>query len=248
MNRSPFASRPARIRSVVAFTATFCAVTACNPIYYSPATQNVPLLAGRGSLAGALAAGEARFEGQAAFAVTSSLGVQLNAGKYDPDDLENGDGGSGSYLEAGVGWFGQRGQRIRWEVYGLLGTGDFENHRPSSVAGNPGTTGNIEAKVLRVAVQPAVGMVWPYFEFAASTRLASVKYSDVEGSFRFQGADQVARLRENDSYTLIEPALTVRGGLPRVKLQLQLARSVNLTESDFQQDDGLLTVGIVGRR
>jgi hypothetical protein len=102
--------------------------------------------------------------------------------------------------------------------------------------------------VLRLAVQPAVGFLWPYFEVAASTRLAAIKFSDVEGSFRFQGADQVARLRSNDSYTLIEPALTVRAGLPRVKLQLQLARSVNLTESDFQQDDGLLTIAIVGRR
>jgi hypothetical protein len=83
---------------------------------------------------------------------------------------------------------------------------------------------------------------------AASAKLARISYSDVEGSFRFQGQDQVQRLRDSDSYVLLEPALTVRGGLPRVKLQLQLARSFNLTESDFQQDDGLLTLGLIVRK
>jgi hypothetical protein len=245
MNRSALA---ASVHLIISLAATILAAAACNPIYYSPATQNVSLLAERGDLAGALAVGESRFEGQGAFAITSSIGVQLNAGKYDPDDLDNGDGGSGSYVEAGVGWFGRRSDRFRWEVYGVVGTGDFENHRPSSVASNPGTTGNIEGKVLRVGIQPAAGFIWPYFEVAGSARLASIKYSDVEGSFRFQGADQIARLRSNDSYTLIEPALTLRGGLPRVKLQFQLARSVNVTESEFEQDDGLLTIAIVGRR
>jgi hypothetical protein len=237
-----------RTQTLAALAALLATSTACNPIYYSPSTQNVPLLRGDGDLAGVLAVGEARFEVQGAYALSSSLGVQLNAGTYEPDDLDNGDGGSGSFVEAGIGWFGVRGERLVWEVYGLLGSGSFENHRPSSVAGNPGTTGEIEGRVLRYGVQPAIGFAWPYLEVAASSRLAGISYSDVHGSFRFQGADQVQRLRTNDRYVLLEPALTVRGGFPRVKLQLQLARSINLTEADFQQDDGLVTVAIVGRR
>jgi hypothetical protein len=223
-------------------------LSACNPIYYSPSTQNVPLLAERGDLRGAVVAGEARIEGQAAFAVTSSIGVQLSAANYEPEDLENGDGGSGSFVEGGVGYFGQRGGRLRWEVYGLLAAGSFENHRPSSVSGNPGTTGNIEGDLTRFGIQPAVGLVWSHFEMVGSTRLAAIRYSNVAGSFRYQQRDQVQRLQEEDSYLLLEPALTLRGGFPRVMLQIQIARSFNLTESDFEQDDGLLTIAIVGRK
>ena len=240
--------KPRSLVTRAALAITVAAGTACNPIYYSPSAQNVPLLARDGGLAGTLAVGEGRFEAQGADALTSSIALQLNAGKYEPDDLDNGDGGSGSFVEGGVGYFGQRGEHFRWEVYGLLGSGSFENHRPSSLSGNPGTTGVIEGNLVRYALQPAAGFSWPYFEVAASARLAGIKYSDVEGSFRYQGQDQIARLRDNDSYTLLEPALTLRGGLPRVKLQLQLARSHNLTEDDFQQDDGLVTLAIVGRR
>jgi hypothetical protein len=224
------------------------ALAACNPIYYSPNTQKVALLAGRGDVTGTVAVGEARIEAHGAYAFTNSLAAQLSVGNYSPDDLENGDGGSGDFVEGGIGYFGPLGQRLRWEVFGLVATGAFENHRPSSVSGNPGTTGDISGSLLRLSVQPAVGLRARYFEVAASTKLARITYSDVEGSFRFQGQDQVQRLRESDSYVLLEPALTVRGGLPRVKLQLQLARSFNLTESDFQQDDGLLTLGLIVRK
>ena len=87
-----------------------------------------------------------------------------------------------------------------------------------------------------------------FIEGALSARLARIAYGDVEGSFVFQGRDQVQRLRTKDAYVLVEPALTVRAGLEHVKLQLQLQRSANLTESDFEQDDGLVTIGFVVRK
>jgi hypothetical protein len=235
------------VRGAVTLAAAL-ALAACNPTYYSPNTQKVPLLTGRGDLTGTLALGGGRVEAHGAYALTNSVGVQANVGKYAPDDLDNGDGGSGDFVEGGIGYFGPLGQRLRWEVFGLIAAGSFENHRPSSIAGNPGTTGDISASLLRLAVQPAVGLRSRYFEVAASTKLSRIVYSDVDGSFRFQNQDQVQRLRENDSYVVVEPALTVRGGLPRVKLQIQLERSFNLTESDFLQDDGMLTLGLILRK
>jgi hypothetical protein len=235
------------VRGAVTVAAAL-ALGACNPTYYSPNTQKVPLLTGRGDLTGTLSGGGGRIEAHGAYALSNAVAVQVSAGKYAPDDLDNGDGGSGDYVEGGLGYFGPLGPRLRWEVFGLLASASFENHRPSSIAGNPGTTGHISGSLLRLAVQPAVGLRTSYFEVAASTKLARIVYSDVDGSFRFQDQDQVQRLRENNAYVVIEPALTVRGGLPRVKLQLQLARSFNLTESDFLQDDGMATLGLVLRR
>ena len=228
--------------------AALASLTACNPIYYSPSTQNVPLLASKGDLSGGASFGDGRIEAHGAYAVGGSLGVELNFTGYSPDDLTNGDGGSGSFAEGGVGMFGGVGGRLRWEVFALGAAGSFENHRPSSVQGNAGTTGDISGNVFRLGVQPALGIRSEHVEAALSTRLARVGYSDVKGSLVFEGRDQVQRLRGKDAYVVLEPALTVRAGLRHVKLQVQLQRSLNLTESDFQQDDGLLTLGLVVRR
>ena len=121
----------------------------------------------------------------------------------------------------------------------------MENHFPSTVATNPGTTGKIEAKLARFGVQPVIGFRSRYFEAAASLRVMGLRYSDIEGSLIFGGEDQVQLLSSRTRHTLLEPALTVRGGFDTVKLQVQLGWSANKTDSRFRQDEGHLTLGLV---
>jgi hypothetical protein len=61
----------------------------------------------------------------------------------------------------------------------------------------------------------------------------------------FGGEDQVQLLRSQSEHTLLEPALTVRGGLETVKLQLQLGWSFNRGHAGFRQDEAYLTAGVV---
>lgn len=220
-------------------------LVACNPIYYSPSTHNVPLLDGKGDLAGAVAVQSDRVEAQAAYALSDHLAVQFNGGFLSPDDLENGDGGSGHFLELGLGYFEPAGPRgMIWEIQGLFGHGAFENHFPSTLAANPGTTGEIEGKMFRVGVLPALGYRSSWFEAAASSRIAMLGFTGVTGSLVYEDEDQVAHLRNDSRYVLIEPALTVRAGLDWAKLQLQAGYSLNLTDPDFRQDDSMVTLGI----
>ena len=217
----------------------------CNPKYYAPNTHNVPLLSRDGDYAALFAFGDSRGELQGAYAFTEDIGVMLNAAYFERGDDEDGDGGEGGLLELGFGYQTQLGEPFQLGVFGLLGGGNLENHFPSTLAGNPGTTGILEANLTRFGVQPVIGFRSTYFEAAASMRVMRLRYSDVTGSLVFAGEDQVQLLRSQAEHTLLEPALTVRAGLPTVKLQLQLGLSVNESHANFRQDDGHLTVAVV---
>lgn len=219
------------------------AVGACTPTYYAPNTQNVPLLRAQGEVVGAVATDGNRFEAQGAYAATDRIGLQLGGTIFRPSDLDNGNGGSGHLVDAGIGYFAPLNDDFLMEVYGVAGFGGFENDFPEGGA----TTGGIEGKLLRVGVQPAIGYRRGRVEVAASTRFSRLSYSSVSGDLVEGGVDQVERLSDESSYLLLEPALTVRGGTGRVMLQLQAGWSVNLTDSDFPQDDSMLTFGVLFR-
>jgi hypothetical protein len=217
----------------------------CNPIYYSPNTQNVLIAPSRGDLSASAAADGNRAELQAAYAITDAVAVQLNGGIFEPDELENGDGGSGKFLEVGAGYFAPLRGSFAWEIHALFGAGSFENHFPSTVDENPGTAGEISADLVRFGFQPAIGYRSRYVEAAVSSRLLGLAYRNIEGALVYDEQDQVEALRDGGSYFLFEPALTLRAGLPRAKLQLQTTRSINLSDRDFRQDESMLTIGVV---
>ena len=134
---------------------------------------------------------------------------------------------------------------LSFEAYGLLGVGDVENHFPSTLAANPGTTGTIEGDVVRYGVQGAFGLTTSYFDLIFSTRISSLNYNGITGSLVFGGEDQVAYLNRETRHTLLEPAATMRFGAEYLKIQIQVGKSHNLTTSDFPQDEGHFSLGVV---
>lgn len=220
---------------------------ACSPIYYSPNTQNVPLLSGKGDHSVAVSGNGTRIELQAAYAAGEHFGLGLDAGFVRQKDDVEGDGGKGKFGEVQAGYFQNFSEHFIFETYALVGFGDVENHFPSSVIANPATNGQIESSLLRVGLQPAIGYRSRFFEAALSARLANLNFSNTRGSLVFEQTDQAGYLENNKSMWLIEPALTLRGGTDMLKLQIQASLSTNLTNKDFRQDDGQLTIGLVYR-
>ena len=218
--------------------------TACSPKYYSPNTQNVPLLSEKGEMNLSATGNANQFEFQGAYAITDAFALQVNGGLFVPEDLDNGDGGSGKFIEFGGGYFTPVSDKYVFELYGLAGFGGVENNLTSRATANPATTGHISADVFRYGVQPNFGFKSKYFSAAVSSRIVNVLYSNIEGSLVYEGANQQTYLRDNHSLFLIEPALTVRGGFDMVKLQLQVGRSFNLSNSEFRQDEAFGTLGL----
>lgn len=216
-------------------------MAACSPKYYVPNTQNVPLFTDAGQVSLTAVGNGNQVEFQGAYALTNSIGIMANTGFYNPKDDGNGNGGSGKLFEGGIGYYKPFGEHLVFETYGLVGFGDFENHFPSTGSSN---TGKISGKLSRFALQPAIGFTANRFSIALSSRLSSLHYGEPDGDLIFDNEDQIAYLTENDAFFLVEPALTLRAGLKKIKLQLQLTRGFNLTDKEFRQEESLLSVGV----
>ena len=216
----------------------------CSPKFYSPNTQNVPLMQEQGQINLGVSGSGNQVEFQGAYGVTDHFAVQANGGVFIPADLDNGNGGSGKFVEIGGGYFTPVGENFVFEAYGLAGFGSVENHLPSTVDQYPGTTGKLDASIARFGVQPNFGFVTKYFTVAVSSRFVMLNYSGIGGNLTFEDQDQVMYLRDNRSHFLMEPALTIRGGLEKIKLQLQIGGSFNVTNSNFRQDDSFATIGL----
>lgn len=221
------------------------AICSCTPTFYMPDTQNVPLLnAKRQTLITGAGNGD-MVNLQVAHAVSDNFGVMLN-GALVPNKIdENGNGGKGRYIELGGGYFTPVSDQLHFEIYGLAGFGGMRNVNTSSVSSNPGTTGVFESNLTRISIQPALGFVSKYFSAAVSSRIASLNYMNPKGSLVWEGEEQVARISEKSNYFLLEPALTLRAGLSKVKVQYQLTGSLNLTNKDFPQQNSSSSIGLI---
>lgn len=216
----------------------------CSPKYYIPNTQNTPVIHEKNDAELTVAGNGNQYEFQGAYGLSNQVAVQLNAGFMAPEEDEDGDRGSGKFIEGGIGYYTDIAPSLQFSTYGLLGFGSVENDFPSTVNDNPSTSGEITANLTRVGVQPGLSYYTKNFSITGSARFVNLSYSNIEGSLIFADEDQVNYLEENDSNFLLEPALTIRGGSEKVKLQLQLTRSFNLSNSDFRQDDALFTLGL----
>jgi hypothetical protein len=216
----------------------------CSPVYYIPNTQNVPMLHSAGELNFTLAGNASQVEIQGAVAATEHLGLMLNSAAYLPKDADNGNGGSGILGELGLGYYAPVGEHFIFESYGLIGAGRVENHLPSTVVDFPNTSGTMRATALRFGVQPSIALRTKYFQAAISSRLISLNYTGLQGDLNYLGENQFTYLRTNRAAMLLEPAITLRGGLEHVKLQLQYLLSFNFSNADFHQQKSLLTLGL----
>ncbi len=219
-------------------------LTACSPKFYTPNTQNVPMIRSRGQTNLTLAGNGNQVEFQGAYGVSDAIAIQASGGLFIPKDLDNGDGGSGRFIEGGVGYYRPINDHFVFETYALAGYGHVENHMPSTTGTHPGTTGDISANLLRLSLQPSFGYTSRYFSVAASTRVGMLNYSNITGDLIFDNESQTDYLTTNRSGVLLEPALTIRGGLEKIKLQVQAGYSFNLSNSTFRQDNSFLTVGL----
>ena len=242
--QAPFHTLKARLSRIAltgSVAATLALLSACAPKYYSANSQNVPLLTqqGEGSVGGTVNPEANRAELRGAFAVTENVGVMANAAMYFPRDNDSGNGGKGGLFEAGVGYFRPLSNDFVFETYGLLAYGGVENHFDQAPAGT------LNANLIRVAIQPAVGFKQRYFEAAVSSRVAMLNYFNVNGDLVRDGENQAEYLRDNRQQFLLEPALTLRAGIDVLKAEAQLGFSVNLGDDDFHQDKNWASLGLV---
>jgi hypothetical protein len=201
---------------------------------YVPNTVNVPLFNDAGQLR---LSGDAN--GNIQFAASPGRGFGVMANAMFRKDGENSDPvrGSGSFFEAGIGGFSSDRGLLRYEAY--IGGG----------VGKTKTVDNgktFEANGARFFFQPSIGVHHSIFEVAFTPRLVAGKYQ--KPTTTYTTADLTSNnLLDLDKPTWVffEPALTGRIGYKWMKLQLQLGRSIKLTNKPIAFKEDFSSVGLI---
>ncbi|HEU4788066.1 MAG TPA: hypothetical protein VFS71_00105 [Flavobacterium sp.] len=221
-----------KIITLFLICATF---TRCSPIYYVPNTQNVPVIKNKGQTNIQLTINSSEStegtELQGAYGITDEIALQLNADWVKSS--ESSSYGSGKFIEFGPGYYRNISEHFVFETYGLLGFGSLKYEEDIN------TPQEINASFTRFGLQPSISFSSKYFNASLSSRFANLNYNSVSGNLY-----DVDYLKANNSYWLIEPALTLQGGLENIKLQIQFQYSNNLTNSNFSQDYALFSLGL----
>lgn len=232
------------MKSLVSNLFLLVVVCSCTPALYMPNTQNVPLLSEKGQTNITAAFNGELVDVQAAYAVQNNFGLMLNGTLVPKETNVNGNGGKGSFVELGGGYFKPLSEKLLFEIYGLAGLGKMSNSR-GEIRNEPLEGGNIESNFSRLGIQPAIGFKSKYFSAAFSSRIASLNYMNPNGELYYAGENITQKIRDKSNYFLVEPALTLRGGIEKVKLQVQFHKSFNLTDKNFPMENDLrATIGL----
>lgn len=225
------------------FWALLFALCACSPRYYVPNTQHIAMIDRKGKTNLTVSGDGEQGEFQAAYGVGEHIGLMADGAVYFPQNDENGNGGSGNLVGLGVGYYKNFTENILFDTYIIGGIGKMKNHLPTTLEDHPGTTGKISAKVYRFGLQPSLSYNSPYFSITGSARFVNLMYHNISGNLIYKNKDQVDYLNTNKTNFLIEPAITLRAGLPNAKLQLQYLYSFNMSNSSFRQARSLISIG-----
>ncbi|HZH88953.1 MAG TPA: hypothetical protein VFD78_07205 [Chitinophagaceae bacterium] len=219
-------------------------LASCSPVYYKPNTHNVPLISQKGETNLTVSGNPDLVEFQGAYGVLENFAVKADGAMFISRYTSNKDGGSGKLLEIGATYFMPFKYGFVFDTYGIFGFGSMENHFPSTREPDLPNKGDITANFLRIGLQPSFGFKSKYFSAAFSIRIVRLSYHNIQGDLVFDHVNQIDYLKSNSSNILIEPALTLRGGLEKIKFQVQVGHSQNASNPNFKQETSFLTFGL----
>lgn len=219
------------LKTVVAFVSGTFLLQACTTPSYTVSTQNTPILTGEGDgpiAAGAsLAAKHGSFDLSASYAPTAHLGIMAtaNAITFIPNGRSN-------YFDLGAGYFSRFDKQGLFAVFAGYGGGTFTLFDTQF--------GTFASDYGRFFVQPQVGFTTTYFDMVFSTRISSLNYYNYHPIFT-----ELAENRDiNRNITMMEPAITFRGGSPSFRVQLQFAFGKALNSSKFDYDPANINLSL----
>jgi len=208
---------------VVVSLLLFWLLASCTHYYYTPNSQNVPLLQEKGeSRISASYYGSEESTGfvlNSALSITDNIGLIGNFIKGGAEESTH--WGRGNFSELGIGYFIPTGNNIIFECYGGFGLGNVKNHYSN----------DFESKMnfSRYYIQPSLGYTSNVFEFAMSNRFCLLNYYNIQYDSELKEFHQITDIRyisNHENFILIEPAFTLRVGSEKFKIQAQLVRSI----------------------
>lgn len=208
----------------------------CRAVFYVPNSVNTPLFTQKGDFNVNGNLGANGYDLQAAYAPTNEIGVILNSSFADRSSDSSSNYHKHLLIESGVGYYKTLGNNGRFEIFGGGGLSKVEgSYSYTELFTNNRITDRVNGKYYRLFIQPSIGVNTTAFQGSFSLRAAYL---------------QTSRLKINNkpnylSSYLIEPVITLKGGVKRLKTCLQFGVSVPTDyNEDFRNRWLILNLGI----
>lgn len=221
------------------FVSILIAISSCKTAYV-PNTVNVPLFEDSGQVR---VSGDLAGNIQFAASLGRNFGVMANGMWKKEGEETDALYGKGHLYEAGIGGFSRTQSNIKYEAYvgGGVGTAFTKEN-----------TKTFEVNGARFFFQPSVGYHHSIFEIAFTPRFVAGKYQKPTTTYTTAEliASNLADVNK-PTWMFIEPALTFRVGYQWLKLQLQLGKSIKLTDQALAYKKEFNSLGVIfdlGRR
>jgi hypothetical protein len=232
---------------------TFLILNSCG--IYVPTTVNTPLLKEKGQTAISATFGSG-FNGQFAKAIGNHYAILANSSFYS---IENPGlvkrpyiqpHGFGYFNEIGGGYFTNHRKATYYEIFVGIGrnrvtttvlTLDKPNNEYLNLKYN--LKGN------KIFLQPSLGWQGKNIEFIISSRIGLLKYN-VKMNELPDSVYKIDKLRNIDKniFPVFEPAITLRSGGEKLKVQLQFGASIDLGRNQFTENSRAnLSIGLFSK-
>lgn len=231
-------------------------IAACSPVYYVPNTVNTPLFQREGELSLTGLAGTSdhttNFGLNSAFSISNNIGVMLNMASFKgTDNITEGEQSSPSVIsnynssrtaqmaEVGIGYFKtiETSSNFIFETY--VGYGQY--------SGNVAIDGELSVSygINRPFIQPSMGFKHKYFEMGFGARIVNLTLTNVSPSPAFLANHYtMQKFYTLNNKTLIEPFATLRTGTKKVKLQVQIVKTLKNGNSELAIDGVNISAGL----
>ncbi|OFY70642.1 MAG: hypothetical protein A3G23_07895 [Bacteroidetes bacterium RIFCSPLOWO2_12_FULL_37_12] len=222
-------------------------ISSCSHYYYMPNIQHVPLFIEKNefrfSASKGIGVGEKKnlvnTEANVAYSMTKNLAFMTNFSyAYFGDKSYSANYSSDYYLELASGYYKPFYSHVVFEIYGGFGNGN-QHHKYE--------LGAADFKFTKIFIQPSVGFTFNALDIAFSKRISNLNFYKVEQS----GGDRygyesynIDMIRKNKNSFLNETALTTRLGWKKIKLQIQIQLSNNLSEPVLRFVDAVISFGV----
>ncbi len=215
---------------------------------YKPTMQNVPLMQKEGELKSTLSYDNY----QVAYATSDNIAVMLN-GHYNRNQWGNSlsENTMNEYdtkrwsVDGGAGYYRPFSDFV-FEIYGGGGYGPYDFDYDVYEYDTYIQTKQYNVQSWRGFIQPSIGYCTEYADIAFSSRLMYVGFFNPTSSNFDQDEliDEKISDLEQYTYTFIEPALTIRFGIPKGKLHIQLIYAYKLNQQSLNYMPLNLNFGI----
>ncbi|MFO7829244.1 MAG: hypothetical protein R6V23_11520 [Bacteroidales bacterium] len=192
----------------------------CSPEYI-PNMVNSPMFSNQGEMQATIATGTSNFDAQTAFAITDNIGIMVNGSYGNETSDTTDDFHKHAFIEGGIGYYENIGEKGRYEIYGGYGFGRTEGYFEGAWADSRIT----DADLQRIFVQPGIGISTGVFDGSFSPRFVLVKMTPRGEGFETGGYN-----------TFFEPVITSKVGYKWIKFVAQFGFSIPVGNDNIHFD------------